>query len=148
MYLKIDRESLTSADFALVLVYAAQVQRITGSDAARCFHGSQMWFEAWCCGTGIASIHKKHCRHHYKTLGKRCPARKRGGEHNPCVASARSAGKSSNPAWDDVWTGYALSRTAALGGPRGCRRDGACPWPHPSEEVVRAQLAAWWHASR
>jgi hypothetical protein len=101
----------------LVADHAAQVQRITGSDAARCFHGSQMWFEAWCCGTGIASINKKHCRHHYKTLGKRCPARKRGGEHNPCVASARSAGKSSNPAWDDVWTGYALSRTAALGGP-------------------------------
>mmetsp|Transcript_22252 Transcript_22252/g.45462 ORF Transcript_22252/g.45462 Transcript_22252/m.45462 type:complete len:469 (+) Transcript_22252:103-1509(+) len=111
---------LTAHTAARVAGHAAHVRRITEADAPRCFQGSQLWFEATCCGATVAASQKRHCLHH-RGLGKRCPATL--GEHlrsspqqalpslNPCVASAGKA----NPAWEDVWTGYALSQTAGLG---------------------------------
>lgn len=46
---------MTAHTAARVAGHAAHVRRITETDAARCFAGSQLWYEANCCGASEAA---------------------------------------------------------------------------------------------
>ena len=83
---------------------------------------NQLWFEANCCGATEAAVKARQGRHciHHSRRGKVCPVTPADADAspgspqkavapqqapNPCRVGAGAG----NPAWEDVWTGYALS---------------------------------------